>query len=697
MKDRLKTYYILTVIIFLAFFNSCGGGGGSNQGGSTNNNTTVATPTITPSGGTYTDSVALTLSTATSGADIYYTVDGSDPTTSSAHYTTSFTLTDNATVKAKAFHTGYNDSAVASANFTIKTNPGPHLSASADSPPVSVDLGIEGTTDWAHWGLTDAASFNHKSAVTQEISNYTQVGTGTVGRFTNGQVAYSWCSGTPTASTSGSTTGIYFQSIGNGYRLTVPADTEQKTLKIYLGLYHAKGMFQASLSDSSASAYETYLDSPSSVLNNVITLNFEAASAGQTLTIQYTLTDNYSLSGGYITLQALTLSGGVFFDDFCADTTSNYTVTNTETGGGTGTFDYDIDGRRVKVITGPQIGLKFAKEVGELSTATFMVEFLPVVGASSGGTFVLRLKQDDINYYEISNSSVGVSGVVKKVVNGHVVDSQAFQSTYTHGKDYHLLINFSPSKTDILAFGQSFTLGSDSTAIFVSTFEIELDREDGFIDNIEYTASPSDEYVGMGDSITRGSHDDISSDGTGYEPILEGLLTDAKGYTHTVFNEGVSGDTSADGLALLPTLLANHPDSRFYLILYGTNDALDTVPTPSGLDLQPGDSGYAGSFKDNMQQIISMINDNGKVPYLAKIPYTTYTASDPYIQEYNQVIDELVASNNIGVIPPDLYCFFENNQDLLADGIHPDGVGYQDVAQFWLDTLTDQYSGGCTP
>jgi Chitobiase/beta-hexosaminidase C-terminal domain len=80
---------------------------------------TVATPTITPNGGSYTGSVSVTLQTATSGASIYYTTNGSPPTQSSTLYTGAMTLTSSAEVKAVAFKSGSNPSAVANASFTI--------------------------------------------------------------------------------------------------------------------------------------------------------------------------------------------------------------------------------------------------------------------------------------------------------------------------------------------------------------------------------------------------------------------------------------------------------------------------------------------------------------------------------------------------------------------------------------------------
>ena len=85
----------------------------------------VATPAISPNGGEYESSATVTLTCATEGASIYYTLDGSTPTTASTLYSKAFTLTESATVKAIATKSGYyTNSQVASAVFTI-TQPEP--------------------------------------------------------------------------------------------------------------------------------------------------------------------------------------------------------------------------------------------------------------------------------------------------------------------------------------------------------------------------------------------------------------------------------------------------------------------------------------------------------------------------------------------------------------------------------------------
>lgn len=80
---------------------------------------TCATPTISPAGGIFATPQTITIATTTPDADIYYTIDGTTPTSASLVYTTPFILYDDVTVKAIATKSGFEDSEVASANFVI--------------------------------------------------------------------------------------------------------------------------------------------------------------------------------------------------------------------------------------------------------------------------------------------------------------------------------------------------------------------------------------------------------------------------------------------------------------------------------------------------------------------------------------------------------------------------------------------------
>ncbi|MDR0946360.1 MAG: chitobiase/beta-hexosaminidase C-terminal domain-containing protein [Ruminococcus sp.] len=81
-------------------------------------------PTISPNGGTFANTVSVTLFTPTPDAQIYYTTDGSTPTALSTLYTTAFILNDSATVKAITVKNKMLNSDIANATF-IKTQTPP--------------------------------------------------------------------------------------------------------------------------------------------------------------------------------------------------------------------------------------------------------------------------------------------------------------------------------------------------------------------------------------------------------------------------------------------------------------------------------------------------------------------------------------------------------------------------------------------
>lgn len=84
---------------------------------------TVATPSISISGTT------ATISCSTSGATIYYTLNGNTPTTSSTQYSSPITLSAACTIKAIAVKSGMNNSSVAIKSFTPSSQRSPEAQA----------------------------------------------------------------------------------------------------------------------------------------------------------------------------------------------------------------------------------------------------------------------------------------------------------------------------------------------------------------------------------------------------------------------------------------------------------------------------------------------------------------------------------------------------------------------------------------
>ena len=102
---------------------------------------TVAAPVFKPDGTTsFRGTQTVEISCATPGASIYYTTDGTTPTSSGTAYSGAISLTATTTIKAIAVKADMNDSAVAAATFTRRSSSGGGGGGfSAPSYSVSVD------------------------------------------------------------------------------------------------------------------------------------------------------------------------------------------------------------------------------------------------------------------------------------------------------------------------------------------------------------------------------------------------------------------------------------------------------------------------------------------------------------------------------------------------------------------------------
>jgi Chitobiase/beta-hexosaminidase C-terminal domain len=161
--------------------------------------TPAATPTFSPAAGTYSVAQTVTISCSTASPTIYYTTNGSTPTTASTVYTAPITVSATSTVQAIATASGFTQSAVGSAAYTITTsgaqykfNPGDYMIppqyGTLDGASTSNDLvwikklvanPCKGFIQQRHWSDLDQGS------TIDNTSSHAVNGTGNFAGFTS--------------------------------------------------------------------------------------------------------------------------------------------------------------------------------------------------------------------------------------------------------------------------------------------------------------------------------------------------------------------------------------------------------------------------------------------------------------------------------------------------------------------------------
>lgn len=193
-----------------------------------------------------------------------------------------------------------------------------------------VDLSAEGSTDWIMWGYKpsddgisdrftggwvadecpDTQCSNRKQASSSYISNYTVEGGARPYRLRDRQgPAFSWSNGSPIATVASAQSLVYVGGAGNGFSLSVQADQNVRTLRLYLAVYQGAVGISVHLSDHSAADVSdpsfNALDQHTVAKFGVLDVRYRAQSAGQTLKIDLTL--NSDAGGGNISIFAATL------------------------------------------------------------------------------------------------------------------------------------------------------------------------------------------------------------------------------------------------------------------------------------------------------------------------------------------------------------------------------------------------------
>ena len=172
--------------------------------------------------------------------------------------------------------------------------------------------------------------------------------------------------------------------------------------------------------------------------------------------------------------------------------------------------------------------------------------------------------------------------------------------------------------------------------------------------------------VCFGDSLTAGRG---AEPGNAYPDFLRKDLA-ATGYHVTIVNQGVSGDTTKDGLARLGDVLRAHPS--IVILELGANDGLRGQPVTG--------------MVHNLDTILRTLQAHHIRVLLVDMELPPNLGPD-YVQPFNASFPALAAHYHVPLTPFLLQGVYGDDALMSDDGLHPNGAGYQRVAQTVLHAL----------
>jgi len=165
--------------------------------------------------------------------------------------------------------------------------------------------------------------------------------------------------------------------------------------------------------------------------------------------------------------------------------------------------------------------------------------------------------------------------------------------------------------------------------------------------------------VCFGDSLTAGYGTDP---GQAYPDDLQKILDDSN-YPYRVINEGVSGNTTKDGVDRLTHIIALHP--QLVVVEFGGNDGLRGLPIEQ--------------TKKNMSTIVDELQANGIKIALAGITLPPDYGPD-YIAKFNAMYPALAKQYKVPLLPFLLKDVYGVPGDMQDDATHATAQGNKQVA-----------------
>ena len=172
--------------------------------------------------------------------------------------------------------------------------------------------------------------------------------------------------------------------------------------------------------------------------------------------------------------------------------------------------------------------------------------------------------------------------------------------------------------------------------------------------------------VAFGDSLSAGLGVEA---GFSYPDFLQKEL-DRNGYKYRVINAGISGDTTAEGLARAGAV--NKLKPAVVILELGGNDGLRGLPL--------------ASTRANLEQIIVTLRKSGVRILLAGMTLPPNYGAD-YIRQFEAIYKDLAAKYKLALIPFLLQGVAGVPEMTQRDGIHPTRKGNEVIAKLVMRSL----------
>ncbi|MCA9357209.1 arylesterase [Candidatus Nomurabacteria bacterium] len=196
-------------------------------------------------------------------------------------------------------------------------------------------------------------------------------------------------------------------------------------------------------------------------------------------------------------------------------------------------------------------------------------------------------------------------------------------------------------------------------------------------DEVSSSVEPKEEsdslikIIAFGDSLTAGYG---LSRNEAYPAQLEAALK-GKGYSVSVINAGVSGETTRGNLERASFIAAQNPD--IVLLGIGGNDALRTLPI--------------AETKKNILETVSVLEGSEFPPTIILLEMQApLNAGVSYKQDFDAIYAEVATEKNLLLVPFITKDLFLNPENKLPDGVHYNQIGYSQVVEKYILPATEE-------